>query len=149
MKKEYVKQMKPYFIEPDRLKSLLKSAEEQLGLRPKEAQRHVTEYLKDEAIRYARNPTGVFNTRSFVIHARTHVQWSGVQIYNQFTMRTKNHVPTPQPEQELHALAPASDVVPLGHEMQPLAPLVALYMPLGHGRHAVPPTTIEYVPGLH
>ena len=65
MKKEYVKQMKPYFIEPDRLKSLLKSAEEQLGLRPKEAQRHVTEYLKDEAIRYARNPTGVFNTRSF------------------------------------------------------------------------------------
>ena len=65
MKKEYVKQMKPYFIKPDRLKSLLKSAEEQLGLRPKEAQRHVTEYLKDEAIRYARNPTGVFNTRSF------------------------------------------------------------------------------------
>ena len=57
--------MKPYFIEPDRLKSLLKSAEEQLGLRPKEAQRHVTEYLKDEVIRYARNPTGVFNTRSF------------------------------------------------------------------------------------
>jgi hypothetical protein len=48
--------MKPYFIEPDRLKSLLKSAEEQLGLPSKEAQRHVTEYLKDEAIRYAKNP---------------------------------------------------------------------------------------------
>ena len=43
--------MKPYFIEPDRLKSLLKSAEEQLGLPPKEAQRYVTEYLKDETIR--------------------------------------------------------------------------------------------------
>jgi hypothetical protein len=43
--------MKPYFIEPDRLKSLLESAEEQLGLPPKEAQRHVTEYLKDETIR--------------------------------------------------------------------------------------------------
>ena len=57
--------MKPYFIEPDRLKSLLKSAEEQLGLQPKEAQRHVTEYLKDEALRYERNPTNVFNTRSF------------------------------------------------------------------------------------
>ena len=57
--------MKPYFIEPDRLKSLLKSAEEQLGLPTEEAQRHVTEYLKDEAIRYAKNPTDVFNTRSF------------------------------------------------------------------------------------
>jgi len=57
--------MKPYFIEPDRFKSLLKSAEEQLGLPSKEAQRHVTEYLKDEAIRYAKNPTHVFNTRSF------------------------------------------------------------------------------------
>jgi hypothetical protein len=57
--------MKPYFIEPDRLKSLLKSAEEQLGMPPKEAQRHVTEYLKDEAIRYEKNPTDVFNTRSF------------------------------------------------------------------------------------
>jgi len=49
----------------------------------------------------------------------------------------------------LQAVAPASDVVPLEHEMQPLAPLVAMYMPLGHGRHAVPPTTMEYVPGLH
>ena len=57
--------MKPYFIEPDRLKSLLKSAEEQLGLPTVKAQRHVTEYLKDEAIRYAKNPTDVFNTRSF------------------------------------------------------------------------------------
>ena len=57
--------MKPYFIEPDRLKSLLESAEEQLGLPPKEAQRHVTEYLKDEAIRYVKNLTHVFNTRSF------------------------------------------------------------------------------------
>jgi len=51
--------MKPYFIEPDRLKSLLKSAEEQLGLPPKEAQRYVKDYLKDEAIRYAKNPPGV------------------------------------------------------------------------------------------
>jgi hypothetical protein len=57
--------MKPYFIEPDRLKSLLKSAEEQLGPPPKEAQRHVTEYLKDEAIRYAKNLTNVSNIRSF------------------------------------------------------------------------------------
>ena len=57
--------MKPYFIEPDRLKSLLKSAEEQLGLPPKEAQRHVTEYLKDEAIRYAKNLTNVSNISSF------------------------------------------------------------------------------------
>ena len=57
--------MKPYFIEPDRLKSLLKSAEEQLGLPTEEAQRHVTEYLKDEAIRYAKNLTNVSNIRSF------------------------------------------------------------------------------------
>ena len=57
--------MKSYFVEPDRLKSLLKSAEEQLGLTPKESQMHVTQYLKDEAIRYAKNPTNVFNTCSF------------------------------------------------------------------------------------
>ena len=46
--------MKPYFVEPERLKCLLKSAEEQLGSSPKEAQRHVTSYLKDEATRYAK-----------------------------------------------------------------------------------------------
>lgn len=57
--------MKPYLVEPDRLKSLLKSAEEQLDLTPKEGQRHVTQYLKDEAIRYAKDPTNVFNSRSF------------------------------------------------------------------------------------
>ena len=57
--------MKPYLVEPDRLKSLLKSAEEQLGLTSKEGQRHVTQYLKDEAIRYAKDPTNVFNSRSF------------------------------------------------------------------------------------
>ena len=57
--------MKSYFIEPDRLKSLLKSAKEQLALPPKEAQSYVTEYLKDEAIRYAKTPTDVFNIRSF------------------------------------------------------------------------------------
>jgi hypothetical protein len=57
--------MKPYFVEPERLKCLLKSAEEQLGSSPKEAQRHVTSYLKDEATRYAKNPKDFFFAYSF------------------------------------------------------------------------------------
>ena len=57
--------MKPYFVEPERLKCLLKSAEEQLGSSPKEAQRHVTSYLKDEATRYAKNPKNFFFAYSF------------------------------------------------------------------------------------
>lgn len=57
--------MKPYFVEPERLQCLLKSAEEQLGSSPKEAQRHVTSYLKDEATRYAKNPKDFFFAYSF------------------------------------------------------------------------------------
>ena len=57
--------MKPYFVEPERLKGLLKSAEEQLGLSPKEAQMHVTSYLKDEATRYAKNSKNFFFASSF------------------------------------------------------------------------------------
>ena len=57
--------MKPYFVEPERLKGLLKSAEDQLGLSPKEAQKHVTSYLKDEATRYANNSKNFFFAFSF------------------------------------------------------------------------------------
>ena len=44
--------MKPHFIDPARLKSLIESAEADLGLRSDAAKNHVTQYLKEEGIRY-------------------------------------------------------------------------------------------------
>lgn len=57
--------MKPYFVEPERLKGLLASAEKHLGLSPEEAKKHVTNYLKDEAVRYAKNPKTFFRAYTF------------------------------------------------------------------------------------
>ena len=44
--------MKPHFIDPARLKSLIESAEEDLGLSPDVAKNYVTQYLKEEGVRY-------------------------------------------------------------------------------------------------
>ena len=44
--------MNPHFIDPERLKSLVKSAEIDLGLPSEAARNYVTQYLKDEGIRY-------------------------------------------------------------------------------------------------
>jgi len=44
--------MKPHFIDPARLKSLIESAEEDLGLSPDVAKNYVTQYLKEEGMRY-------------------------------------------------------------------------------------------------
>ena len=57
--------MKNYFVEPERLKSLLESAEKHLGLSPKEAEKHVTNYLKDEAVRWAKDPKNCFLADTF------------------------------------------------------------------------------------
>jgi hypothetical protein len=48
--------MKPHFIDPARLKSLIESAEADLGLSPDAAKQHVTQYLQEEGIRYQSNP---------------------------------------------------------------------------------------------
>ena len=44
--------MKPHFIDPARLKSLIKSAEADLGLSSDVAKNYVTQYLKEEGVRY-------------------------------------------------------------------------------------------------
>ena len=44
--------MKPHFIDPARLKSLIESAEEDLGLSSDVAKNYVTQYLKEEGMRY-------------------------------------------------------------------------------------------------
>ena len=44
--------MKPHFIDPARLKSLIESAEEDLGLSSDVAKNYVTQYLKEEGVRY-------------------------------------------------------------------------------------------------
>ena len=44
--------MKPHFIDPARLKSLIKSAEADLGLSSDVAKNYVTQYLKEEGMRY-------------------------------------------------------------------------------------------------
>ena len=44
--------MKPHFIDPARLKSLIESAEEDLGLSSDLAKNYVTQYLKEEGVRY-------------------------------------------------------------------------------------------------
>jgi len=44
--------MKPHFIDPARLKSLIESAEADLGLSSDVAKNYVTQYLKEEGMRY-------------------------------------------------------------------------------------------------
>lgn len=44
--------MNPHFIDPERLKSLVKSAEIDLGLPYEAARNYVTQYLKEEGVRY-------------------------------------------------------------------------------------------------
>ena len=44
--------MKPHFIDPARLNSLLESAEVALGLPPDVAKSYVTQYLREEGVRY-------------------------------------------------------------------------------------------------
>jgi len=44
--------VKPHFIDPARLKSLIESAEADLGLSSDVAKNYVTQYLKEEGMRY-------------------------------------------------------------------------------------------------
>jgi hypothetical protein len=44
--------MKPHFIDPERLKSLIESAKVDLGLSPDVARSYVTQYLREEGVRY-------------------------------------------------------------------------------------------------
>ena len=44
--------MKPHFIDPARLKSLIVSAEADLGLSSDVAKNYVTQYVKEEGMRY-------------------------------------------------------------------------------------------------
>ena len=44
--------MKPHFIDPARLKSLIESAEIDLGFSPDVAKSYVTQYLREEGVRY-------------------------------------------------------------------------------------------------
>ena len=48
--------MKPHFIDPARLKSLIESAEADLGLSSDVAKNYVTQYLKEEGMRYQLDP---------------------------------------------------------------------------------------------
>lgn len=47
--------MKPHFIDPVRLNSLIESAEVDLGLSPDVAKSYVTQYLREEGVRYQLN----------------------------------------------------------------------------------------------
>ena len=44
--------MKPHFIDPVRLNSLIEYAEVDLGLSPDVAKSYVTQYLREEGVRY-------------------------------------------------------------------------------------------------
>lgn len=48
--------MKPHFIDPARLNSLIESAEADLGLSTDVAKNYVTQYLQEEGARYQLDP---------------------------------------------------------------------------------------------